>query len=437
MRKSQTFNLFQAFEDLVREKGLSIDVVESSLQEAILQGIKKKYGHSENVKISFDREKSELLVVAEKTVVSKLSDPIAEIEEEEAKKIKPDAKPGDKILVPLELETLGRNAIYTIKQRLAEKLRDVEREKVFHDFQHKKGEIVTGVVQRMQKGDIIVNLGRTEGIIPRSEQLPLERYQQGRPIRAYVIDVKNSPKSPQIILSRRAPEFLKKLFEFEVPEIYEGRVEIVRVAREPGERSKIAVVAVDEKIDPVGACVGLKGIRVQAVVKELNNEKIDVIQYDPDPEKFVARALAPATVLFSEIYPEEKRITVVVEDDKLSLAIGKGGQNARLAAKLTNWRITLYSKSQYEKIQRGIEGIPNMTPEMAEKLKKQDIDTVHKLARAKPELVKMITGVSEEEAWEFVRAARHIAEEINQEYGFISKAEDSEPQGEEPQEENG
>ncbi|MGB9561359.1 MAG: transcription termination factor NusA, partial [bacterium] len=314
MKRAQSFNLVQSFEDLIKEKGLNAETVETCIREAILQGVKKRFGHAENFRVEIDINQGKLELIATKSVVKEVSVPSMEILLEEAKKVEPNAKLGDSVEVPVELESLGRNAIYFIRERLIEKLREVERDKVYHDFQHKKGEIVTGTVQRIQRGDIIVNLGRTEGIIPRSEQIPQEKYQQGRPIRAYVLDVKNDPKSPQIILSRRSPEFLKKLFEFEVPEIYEGRVEIVRIAREAGERSKVAVMSVDGKIDPVGACVGLKGIRVQAVVKELNNEKIDVIPYETDPEKFVASALAPANVLLSEVYPEEKRITVVVED---------------------------------------------------------------------------------------------------------------------------
>jgi len=269
----------------------------------------------------------------------------------------------------------------------------------------------------------VINLGRTEGIIPRAEQIPDERYISGRIIRALVLKVEKDPKGPQIILSRRSPEFLRKLFEFEVPEIYEGRVEIVGVAREAGERSKIAVYSVDDKIDPVGACVGLKGTRVQSVVKELNNEKIDIIGWEPDPEKYITRALAPATVLMAFLAADENHMIVVVNDEELSLAIGKGGQNARLAARLTGWRISLFSKTQYQSLLIDVSELPEITSEQAEALKKFDIDTVQKLARMSVAALQEIPGIGDA-APLLLADALVTMEDISLEHGFVTDREE-------------
>ncbi|HDR91206.1 MAG TPA: transcription termination factor NusA, partial [candidate division Zixibacteria bacterium] len=272
----------EAIEDIVKEKLLDKETVIQTLKDALIIAVKKKDGPSDNVEVNIDPEMGKLEVLATKKVKREVEDPLAEIEADKAKEIDPSIRVGQFITVPLDLSAFGRNAIQIAKQIMIQRIREAEREQVFDDFQHKVGEITSGAIQRMEKGAFIINLGRTEAIIPRSEQIPGEHLPIGRIVRALVKDVQKNPKGPQIVLSRKSPIFLKKLFEFEVPEIYENRVEIVAAAREAGERSKLAVYSVDDKIDPVGACVGLKGTRVQSVVKELNNEKIDIIGWDPD-----------------------------------------------------------------------------------------------------------------------------------------------------------
>ena len=414
------YQIVEALTDLVKDKGLSQEDVVETLKHALMVAVRKRYGTTENVEIEINPETGLLKIVAKKKVVSKVSDPATEIAKSEAKKIKPDVRVGDIVEVELNPADFGRNAILSAKQSLLQKIRETEREIIYNDFRHKQNEIISGVVSRVERGNIIVNVGRTEAILPRSEQIPNEHLPIGKTIRAYVKEVKRDSKGPQIVLSRRAPEFVKKLFEFEVPEVYEGRVQIYSVAREAGERTKIAVYSTDDRIDPVGACVGLKGTRVQAVVKELSNEKIDIIPFSPDPEEFIKRALAPAEVLETYIQPEEHKIVVIVPDDQLSVAIGKGGINARLAARLVKWRLTIFGEQQYKSSIIPIEELDILTPEQIEGLKKFEIDTVQKLVRMKRELLQSIPEIGDD-AEKILLEARKKIDEVEAEKAFVTK----------------
>ncbi|MCK5832297.1 transcription termination/antitermination protein NusA [bacterium] len=424
MAKKELGNIqiVEAMEEIINEKLLDADTVVQTLKDALLLAVKKKYGSADNVEVEFDPKVGRLAIRAKKKVKREVEDPLLDIDAAEAKALDPDIRINQWMWVYLDLATFGRNAIQIAKQILIQRIREAERENVFADFQHKIKEITSGPIQRIEKGAIIINLGRTEGVIPRGEQIPGERYSIGKIIRSLVLDVQKNPRGPQILLSRKSADFLRKLFEFEVPEIYEGRVEIVAIAREAGERSKIAVYSVDEKIDPVGACVGLKGTRVQSVVKELNNEKIDIIGWDSDPERFITRALAPATVLMAFLAADENHMIVVVDDDELSLAIGKGGQNARLAAKLTGWRITLFGREQYQSLLMDVKELPEVTPEQAKALHSFDIDTVQKLARMSVAALQEIPGIGEE-APLILADALVTMEDIGLEYGFVTDRE--------------
>ena len=421
MAKKEMANaqIVEAIESIVDEKLLDKETVVQTLRDAITLAVKKKYGSADNIEIELDPNLGRVVVIAKKKVKREVEDPLLEIEASEAKLIDPNIRVNQWISVELDLSNFGRNAIQIAKQILVQRIREAERERVFNDFQHKLNDIASGPVQRIERGAVIVDLGRTEGIIVRGEQIPGERYIVGRIIRALVIDVQKNPKGPQIFLSRKSPDFLRKLFEFEVPEIYEGRVEIVAIARESGERSKIAVYSVDDKIDPVGACVGIKGTRVQSVVKELNNEKIDIIGWDSDPERFIARSLAPATVLMAFLAADENHMIVVVDDNELSLAIGKGGQNARLAAKLTGWRITLFGREQYQSLLMDVADLPEVTPEQAASLHKFDIDTVQKLARMKVAALQEIPGIGDN-APLILADALVTMEDIGLAHGFVT-----------------
>ena len=414
------YQIVEALTDLVKDKGLSQEDVIETLKHALLVAVRKRYGTTDNVEIEINPETGLLKIVAKKKVVTKVSDPATEIAKSEAKKTNPDVRVGDIVEVELNPADFGRNAILSAKQSLLQKIRETEREIIYNDFRHKQNEIISGVVSRVERGNIIVNVGRTEAILPRSEQIPDEHLPIGKTIRAYVKEVKRDSRGPQIVLSRRAPEFVKKLFEFEVPEVYEGRVQIYSVAREAGERTKIAVYSTDDRIDPVGACVGLKGTRVQAVVKELSNEKIDIIPFSPDPEEFIKRALAPAEVLETYIQPEEHKIVVIVPDDQLSVAIGKGGINARLAARLVKWRLTIFGEQQYKSSLIPIEELDILTPEQIEGLKKFEIDTVQKLVRMKRELLQSIPEIGDD-AEKILLEARKKIDEVEAEKAFVTK----------------
>ncbi len=420
MKRNDQISIANAIDGIAKEKSLEPEVVIETIKEALLRAIKKKCGTDENIQIEIDPDEGLLDIKALKKVVRTPEDPALEIAKAEAKEIDPDVMAGDEIWVQLPAAEFGRNAIQIAKQRLIEKIREAEREQVFQDFQHKVGEIMSGMVQRVYRGNIYLDIGRNEAVIPAGDVIPGDTATPGKTMRAYVIRIDKDNRGPQIVLSRTAPQFLQKLFEFEVPEIYEGLVEIVSIAREPGERSKIAVYSTNAKIDPVGACVGLKGSRVQAVVKELAGEKIDIIEFSPDPETYVSRALAPATVLFSELYNTEKKITVIVPDDQLSLAIGTKGRNARLAAKLTGWRITLLSETQYQTLQIPIEKLPEANQDIIDALMNFEIDTVQKLAKLTMDAVNIIPNIGDDPK-ELLKSARQMVEKVNLENAFVTR----------------
>lgn len=307
---------------------------------------KKNFGTSQNVSVEFNEETGAVRVFSQKTIVETVKDPRLEIAFDEAKELYPNSKLGDMVYVEATPANFGRIAAQTAKQVVIQKLREAERSIIYEEFLEREGEIVTGIIERIEAKTVYISLGRTEGIMLPSDQMPTEKYELGQRIKAYIYEVKNSPKGPNIFVSRTHPYFLRRLFELEVPEIYDGVVEIKSIAREAGFRSKIAVYSLDDKVDSVGSCVGPKGLRVQNIVNELNGEKIDIIKYDNNPEKYIANALSPARVIAVTVNQAEKAAKVVVPNNQLSLAIGKEGQNARLAAKLTSFKIDIKSESQ-------------------------------------------------------------------------------------------
>ncbi len=414
------YQIVEALSELVKDKNLEPAIIVETLKQALLSAVKKRYGTTDNITVNIDNETGALSIFAARTVVYEVTDPAIEISIGDALEISPDAQFDDILQIELNPIDFGRNAIMVAKQSLIQKMRETERELIYSDFKHKQGEIISGMVTRIEKGNVIVNLGKTEGIIPRSEQIPEEHLPIGKSVRSYVKEVRKESSGPQIILSRRAPEFVKKLFEFEVPEVYEGRVQILGVSREAGERAKISVYSSDDRIDPVGACVGLKGTRVQSVVKELSNEKIDIIPFSPDPEEFIKRAIAPAEVVGSFLHPDEHKIVLVVPDEQLSLAIGKSGVNARLAARLVGWRLTIYGEAQYKSSFAPIEILESLSPEQLAALRANGIDGLHKLARMKMELVRSIPAIGDN-AENLLQAARQKIDEIEEQSAFVTK----------------
>jgi N utilization substance protein A len=425
-----SFEVLETLNQIAREKNLELDYVIETLKSALLVAARKKFGSGENLQVDLDKRTGEITVTAIRRVVEKVEDPTTEVSVEEAKKYDENAEVDDEMEIEIPFEDFGRNAIIAAKQMLTQKVREAEREKIYEEYKDRIGELVTGTVQQIDKGNIIVNLGRGEGIIPLKEQIRREKYRQGERIRAIITDAQRTAKGPQVTLSRTSPEFLLKLFELEVPEIAEKIIDIKAVAREPGERSKIAVTSLDDRVDPVGACVGVKGMRVQNIVRELSNERIDIVQWSPQPTIFVTKALAPSKIVDIDLFPEENRMTVVVDDDKLSLAIGKAGQNARLAAKLTSWKINILSETEYKAIKKAeeeekidIEEVVTVGKKIKSKLIEEGIETVQELLQKSEEELLAIEGIGPKTLEKLLRGAEGLMKKRKQEKGKENQAE--------------
>src|SRR4029450_2687113 len=342
-------DLNRVIEQVSKEKGIDKSILINALENAMISAAKKTFGHQRKVEAQFNPEIGEVELFEAKTVVENVQAPAVEVTLQEAREgLDPDAEIGDELLSKLDSSMFGRIAAQAAKQNIVQRVRDAEREIIYNEFKGREGQLVNGIVLRFEKRNIIVNLGRTDAILPEKEQVPRERYRQGDRIRAYIVSVEITSRGPQIILSRTHPGMLIQLFTQEVPEIYEGIVEVKGAGREPGGRAKIAVVSHDHDVDPVGACVGMKGTRVQSVVQELRGEKIDIVHWTPDPAEFVVRAMAPSRVAKIVMDEDAHSMEVVVPDDQLSLAIGKKGQNVRLASRLTGWNLEVRSESEAE-----------------------------------------------------------------------------------------
>ena len=333
-------------EQLAREKGIERSILVDALKTALEAAARKRLPNAENLQCHFNDETGDIEVLVEKTVVRTVSDEENEIDKKSASKIVPNVKAGETVWAPHPLEDYGRIAAQLAKQVIMQKVREAEIETVYNDFIDKKGELVNGIVQRMERGDIFVDLGKAEGILPRIEQIFRETFYRGERVRAYVVEIKKTAKNALVILSRTHTGLIRRLFELEVPEISEGMVEIIGIVREPHGRTKIAVKSNDRDIDAVGACVGLRGMRVQSIVQELRGEKIDIVEYSEDSEEFARRALSPAKISRIITNHKEQQMMIIVADDQMSLAIGKKGQNVKLAAKLVNWKIDIKGESE-------------------------------------------------------------------------------------------
>lgn len=391
-------DLKRLIDQVSREKGIDRQTLIHTLEEAIKSAIKKKYGGKLDLDVTFNEEFGELEAFLFKEVAVEVTDPEKQISLEEALQMDPEAQVGDELGVRMDTDTLGRIAAQSAKQVIIQKMKDAEREVVYEEFKGRKGDIVNGIVQRADKSGVIVNLGQAEAVLPSKEQIPREIFRQGDRIRAFVLEVKKISKGPQVILSRTHPHFLIKLFLFEVPEIGDGVVSIINAAREPGSRAKIAVISKNPDVDPVGACVGMKGSRVQNVVQELRGERIDIIPWNMDPAKFVVNALAPAIISKVIIDQSNRNMEVIVPDDQLSLAIGKRGQNVRLASKLTNWRIDVKSEGRYNRQkQAGYQSLlrlSGLTEEMADHLYDAGFTSVAEFAEANLAELEELTHIS-------------------------------------------
>jgi len=407
--------LKRVIDQVSREKGVDREVLIKTLEEAVKAAAKKKLGPSYDLEVTFNEEMGEIEVFEFKDVVEKVTDEHVEVSLEEAHRIDPESEIGDSLGIKMDTDEFGRIAAQSAKQVIMQRLREAERNIVYGDYKDRRGEIVHGIVQRFDKGGIIVNLGRTEADLPLKEQIPKEVYKQGDRVRAYILDVKQFSRGPQIILSRTHPNFLSALFENEVPEIAEGIVSIVQVAREPGSRAKIAVTSRDSDVDPVGACVGMKGSRVQAVVQELRGEKIDIVPWDPDPAKFICNALAPAEIIRVIVDEDDHSMEVVVPDDQLSLAIGKRGQNVRLASKLSGWHLDVTSETNYNRVLKEAYDSLLKVEEIGEKtaldLYQAGYRSAEEVAEAKISDLLQLTDMDEEKAKKVIDSALIRAQE--------------------------
>ncbi len=410
MQPERNPELNRVIEQVSKEKGMERQVIIEAVESAMLSAARRTFGQK-RIEAKFNTEIGEVELFEIKTVVQTVSDPDTEMTLPDARAhMDPDAQEGDELLNKLPATSFGRIAAQVAKQSVIQKVREAERELIYNEFRDRKGEIFSGIVQRIERRNIIVNLGRTDAVLPEKEQIPWERYRQGDRIRAFVLDVEMSYKGPQIVLSRTHPGFLIKLFEQEAPEVYEGIIEIKGAAREPGNRAKIAVHSTDPDVDPVGACVGMKGTRVQAVVQELRGERVDIVPWTPDPAEYVCRAILPAKVSKIILDEDDSTMEIIVPDDQLSLAIGKKGQNVRLASRLTMWRLDVRSESEVE-LERAqalesltsVAGIGDLTAEL---LYQQGYKSAADVAEADTAALAELEGIAADKATAILQAAQ-------------------------------
>ncbi len=401
-------DIVEAFSAIAKEKNIEKEVLGEILESTILGIIKKKYGKTDNFDIFVSLDKGEIEIYQNKTIVEEVIDEVEEVDLESARKVEPDLDIGDEFIEIIDPKSFGRRLIVSAKQNLNQKIKDAEKEILYEEFKNRVGEIIVGDVRQIYRDELYLNIEKTEVILPKSEQIHTERYRRGDHVRAIISAVEKTNRGLEIIISRASPKILIRLFELEVPEIYDGIIEIKRVAREPGERAKIAVVSNDKRIDALGACVGMKGIRIQSISKELNNEKIDVINWHGDPGIFISRALSPAKVYKVIVDQNKKKAIAVLTEDQISLAIGRGGQNRRLASRLADYDIEIIKESEYTKIMEvkigtgdsgeDLKDLEGLTPGMLKKLTKAGLSTIEEVEDAGVEGLSELPGIGEKTA---------------------------------------
>ncbi|MCH8873398.1 transcription termination factor NusA [candidate division KSB1 bacterium] len=401
-------DIVEAFSAIAKEKNIEKEVLGEILESTILGIIRKKYGKTDNFDIFVSMDKGEIEIYQNKTIVEEVIDEVEEVDLESARKVEPDLEIGDEFIEIIDPKSFGRRLIVSAKQNLNQKIKDAEKEILYEEFKNRVGEIIVGDVRQIYRDELYLNIEKTEVILPKSEQIHTERYRRGDHVRAIISAVEKTNRGLEIIISRASPKILIRLFELEVPEIYDGIIEIKRVAREPGERAKIAVLSNDKRIDALGACVGMKGIRIQSISKELNNEKIDVINWHGDPGIFISRALSPAKVYKVIVDQNKKKAIAVLTEDQISLAIGRGGQNRRLASRLAEYDIEIIKESEYTKIMEGkigagdsgedLKDLDELTPGMLKKLTKAGLSTIEEVEDAGVEGLSELPGIGEKTA---------------------------------------
>jgi N utilization substance protein A len=414
--------LLSVLEYMERERGIDRETLLVAVENALLSASKKSVGPARDLRIEIDRTTCDMRALAKATVVNRVTSPHDQVTLAKARQVKPDAVVGDEIEIEVTPKNFGRIAAQTAKQAILHRIRQAEKENVFEEYKDRAGDIVSGSVRRFERSDVVVDLGRAEAVMPSRERVPTEEYQVGDRIRAYIVNVDRVPQGPTIILSRSHPDFVQKLFELEVSEISDGTVEIKGIAREAGFRTKIAVLSHDSKVDPVGACVGMRGIRVKNIVRELSGEKIDIVRWHEDVKTYVTNSLAPAKLLGVEMNEETHTITVLVDADQLSLAIGKKGQNARLTAKLTGWKIDIEKEEAEATFQDKVAmavatlaEIEGLGADRAEKLVQGGFLTIEGILAAELADLESVEGFDAETAAEVKAAAEAVEESANAE----------------------
>ena len=416
-------------EQVSRDKGIEFDVLIKTLEEALESAARKKLGSKIDIEVHYNEKAGEIEVFQFKDVGEEVTDSEQQISLEEGRRLDPECELGDSLGLKIDTSTFGRIAAQSAKQVIIQKMKDAERNAVYSSFIERKGEIINGIVQRIERGEIIVNLGPTEAALPVREQIPKETYRRGDRVRAYIMNVLQESRGPQIILSRTHPNFLVNLFKTEVPEISEGVVNIMAAAREPGSRAKIAVNSTDPDIDPVGACVGRKGSRVQNVVQELRGEKIDIIPWHVDAAKFVCNALAPAEISRVIIDEENRTMEVIVPDEYLSVAIGKRGQNVRLASKLTGWHLDVKSEANYsQSMKQGYDsllGLPSVSISLADALYEKGFFSAEEISSATIDDLIRVRDLTEEKALALMEEAKNQIKETSDAASMTGSADDT------------
>jgi len=412
--------LKRIIDQISRDRGIDKRLLVEAIEEAVQSAARKKLGSRRDIEVRYNDEYGEVEVFQFRSVVEEPEDEQTEIAYDEAKRLDPDVQLGDELGEKMpDITDLGRIAAQSAKQVIIHKMKDAEREVIYDMFKDRRGEVVSGIVQRFERGNMIVNLGRTDAILPKDQQIPKRSFKQGDRIRAYLMEVRQAARDSQLVLSRTCDEFLAKLFQMEVPEIAEGIVRIMGVSREPGFRAKIAVSSSESDVDPVGACVGMKGSRVQNVVQELQGERIDIVTWSPDPAKYVYNALAPAHVSMVRVDEDSNSMLVVVPNDQLSLAIGRQGQNVRLASRLLGWRIDVKSEQRWNNLQdpgyQSILALPGVEESLADQIVGKGIFSVVNLAGRPVEDLLVIRSLDEETAARLIEAAKNALSKMTEE----------------------
>ncbi|WP_199244306.1 transcription termination factor NusA [Pseudodesulfovibrio cashew] len=390
--------LKKAIDQISKDRGIDRDLLIDTLEEAVRSAVARKYGDTMDIEVAFNEEGGEIEVFEFKVVVEEVHDPISEISLEDAREHDPNARIDDEMGFPVKVEDLGRIAAQSAKQVIIQRMRDAEQEIIYEEYKDRVGEISSGIIQRRDRTGWIINLGRTEALLPKDEQIPRERYKRGDRVQAYIIDVLKESRGPQVVVSRSHPDYMVELFKREVPEVADGTVKIMGVARDPGLRAKVAVMSRDRDVDPVGACVGIRGSRIQNVVQELKGERIDIVVWSPDIAMYAQHALSPALISRITVDEEEEALEVVCPDDQLTLAIGRKGQNVKLAAKLLGWKIDIFTESRYSELnaeRKGMDQIAAVAEVPMESFFAAGFETIESVIKASDEELLAVNGLTE------------------------------------------